>query len=104
MSDVQLPVYVARAQVASAIHLVIQLTRFSEDGSRRITKITEVTGLDKDEQYTFHDLFENQMYGRTSDDQLKMSLEPTGEKPSFSREAAGHGLERLIAKSEALWD
>lgn len=104
MSDVQLPVYVARAQVASAIHLVVQLTRFSEDGSRRITGITEVTGLDKDEQYTFHDLFENRMQGRTSDDRLKMSLEPTGAKPSFSREAAGHGLERLILKSGALWD
>jgi len=104
MSDVQLPVYVARAQVASAIHLVVQLTRFSEDGSRRITRITEVTGLDKDDQYTFHDLFDNRMYGRTTDNQLKMNLEPTGAKPSFSREAAGHGMERLISKSAMLWD
>jgi pilus assembly protein CpaF len=36
MSDVQIPVYVARAQVASAIHLIVQIARFVEDGSRKI--------------------------------------------------------------------
>ena len=51
MYDVELPVYVARAQVASAIHLVIQLSRFSEDGSRKVTRITEVFGLDEANKY-----------------------------------------------------
>lgn len=104
MSDVQLPVYVARAQVASAIHLVVQITRFSEDGSRRVTKITEVTGLDSDEQYTFHDLFENQMQGRDADGNLIMSLEPTGEKPSFAGEAKAHGLEHLVDQTRDMWE
>lgn len=45
MSDVSLPIYVARTQVAAAIHLVVQLARFTEDGSRRITRISEVRGL-----------------------------------------------------------
>jgi len=100
---VQLPVYVARAQVASAIHLVIQITRFSEDGSRRITRITEVTGLDSDEQYTFHDLFENRMTGRDADGNLKMSLEMTGKTPSFAKEVEGHGLGHLVKTSRELW-
>ncbi|MDC0307785.1 ATPase, T2SS/T4P/T4SS family, partial [Planctomycetaceae bacterium] len=103
MSDVQLPVYVARAQVASAIHLVVQITRFSEDGSRRITRITEVTGLDSDEQYTFQDLFENQMTGRDAKGNLKMSLEMTGNKPSFAKEVVGHGLGHLVKTSADLW-
>ena len=47
MSDVEIPVYVARAQVASAIHLIVQLARFTEDGSRKITRITEAYGLDE---------------------------------------------------------
>ena len=50
MSDVEIPVYVARAQVASAIHLVVQIARFSEDGSRKITRITEARGLDENNQ------------------------------------------------------
>ena len=45
MSDVEIPVYVARAQVASAIHLIVQIARFSEDGSRKITRITEAPRL-----------------------------------------------------------
>lgn len=104
MSDVQLPVYVARAQVASAIHLVAQITRFVEDGSRRITKITEVHGLDKDEQFRFRDLFVNDMRGRDAEGNLLMSLEPTGTKPTFSAEARGHGLEHLVKLSAGLWD
>jgi len=104
MSDVQLPVYVARAQVASAIHLVVQITRFSEDGSRRVTHITEVTGLDQDEQYTFHDLFENRMQGRDAEGNLIMSLEPTGNKPSFAREVVGHGLGHLVKMTSSMWE
>ncbi|HUG20287.1 MAG TPA: ATPase, T2SS/T4P/T4SS family [Planctomycetaceae bacterium] len=104
MSDVQLPIYVARAQVASAIHLVVQITRFTEDGSRRITKITEVPELDKDGQFQFRDIFENQLRGRDSKGNLIMSLEPTGKLPSFSKEARGHGLDKLIKHSESLWE
>ena len=51
MSDVQIPVYVARAQVASAIDLIVQIARFTEDGSRKVTRITEVVGLDDNNQY-----------------------------------------------------
>ena len=51
MSDVEIPVYVARAQVASAIHLIVQIARFTEDGSRKITRITEAHGLNENNQY-----------------------------------------------------
>ena len=57
MSDVQIPVYVARAQVASAIDLIVQIARFTEDGSRKITRITEAVGLDENNQYQTRDLF-----------------------------------------------
>ncbi len=56
MSDVNLPVHVARTQVAAAIDLVVQIARFTEDGSRKITQITEVCGADSDNQYQTRDL------------------------------------------------
>src|SRR4029453_15728278 len=64
MSEGEIPIYVARAQVASAIHLIVQLSRFSEDGSRRITRITEACGLEG-EQYVLRDLFVSRLHGRT---------------------------------------
>ncbi len=75
MSDVEIPVYVARAQVASAIDLVVQLTRFSEDGSRKITRITEACGLDEQNRYVLRDLFTSRLHGRTRDGMLIAELE-----------------------------
>ena len=65
MSDVEIPVYVARAQVASAIHLIVQIARFTEDGSRKITRITEARGLDDNNQYRLADLFVSRFRGKT---------------------------------------
>src|SRR5581483_6504285 len=50
MSDVSLPVHVARMQTASAVQLIVQLTRFS-DGSRRVRQISEVLGLGPENDY-----------------------------------------------------
>jgi pilus assembly protein CpaF len=96
MSDVELPVYVARAQAASAIHLVVQLTRSSEDGRRRVTKITEQTGLDDANRYTFRDLLRLQGTGRG------MALAPTGEKASFARELEEQGIAPRL--SATIWN
>lgn len=103
MSDVELPVYVARAQVASAIDLVVQIARFTEDGSRKITRISEVVGLDEKEQFRTQELFVSQLKGRTPDGTLKADLEPTGTLPSFRREVFEHGLEREVKSSGKLW-
>jgi len=64
MSDIELPVYVARAQVASAVHLVVQITRFPQDGSRRITRIAEIRGLSPYQQYELTDLSSWKCRGR----------------------------------------
>ncbi|MBW3541500.1 MAG: Flp pilus assembly complex ATPase component TadA [Planctomycetes bacterium] len=104
MSDVQLPVYVARAQVASAIHLIVQLARFAEDGSRKITRITEACGLDAGERFVLRELFVSKLAGRGKDGRLIADLVPTGEKPSFASEAAEHGLEGSLRLTRALWD
>ncbi|MBI1900003.1 MAG: CpaF family protein [Planctomycetia bacterium] len=103
MSDVELPVYVARAQVASAINLVVQITRFVEDGSRKVTRITEILGLDDENRYKLQDLYASHLRGKTPDGRLVAELEPTGIQPTFAREVFEHGLEEEVQYSEKLW-
>ena len=103
MSDVQIPVYVARAQVASAIHLVVQIARFVEDGSRKITRITEATGLDENNQYRTQDLYISRLKGKAADGQLIADLEPTGILPTFAREPYEQGAQNRIHASGPLW-
>ncbi len=71
MSDVELPVYVARAQVASAIDLVVQLSRFTADGSRKVTRIAEVLELEDDSHFRMQDLFSLNMQGKTAEGRLR---------------------------------
>ncbi len=103
MSDVQLPVHVARAQVASAIHLVVQISRFSEDGSRKITRITEAAGLDTRGEYVLNDLYVSHMHGKGENGQLQADLMATGQQPSFAAEPFEQGLGSRIARSKAMW-
>ena len=103
MSDVEIPVYVARAQVASAINLIVQIARFTEDGSRKITRITEAQGLGDDNQYQFADLFVSRLAGKTAAGRLVAELEPTGQKPTFAREPYERGMEDRVRLSEGIW-
>ncbi|MBN1909444.1 MAG: CpaF family protein [Pirellulales bacterium] len=103
MSDVEIPIYVARAQVASAISLIVQIARFSEDGSRKITRISEARGLDENGQYDTVDLFVNRLLGKAEDGRLKAELAPTGEKPTFAAEPYEQGMGDWVQYSQALW-
>ena len=104
MSDVELPVYVARAQVASAIDLVVQLRRHVEDGSRKVSRITECRRLDEQNRSQFTDLFVSRLAGRAPNGRLIAELEPTGQKPGFAAEAGEQGLAGRIKLSRPLWD
>ena len=103
MSDVDIPIYVARAQVASAINLVIQLTRFSEDGSRKVTRISEAFGLNDQNQYQTHDLFVCQLHGKREDGSLEAELVPTGVVPTFAGEPYEQGMGERIKLTHDLW-
>src|SRR5262245_57226545 len=91
MSDVSLPVYVARMQVASAVHLVVQIARFG-DGSRRLQAISELRGLDEGNNYRFEELYRFQASGQDASGRLQGQLVPTGARPSFAAEPAAMGL------------
>ncbi len=104
MSDVQIPVYVARAQVASAIDLIVQIARFTEDGSRKVTRITEVVGLDDNNQYQTRDLFVSKLKGKGKDGRLLADLAPTGQRPTFCRGPYEQGMEQMIHLTEGVWE
>ena len=82
MAGLDLPVRVIREQIGSALHLVVQLTRFS-DGRRRVTRISEITGLEG-EVVTMQDLFRFDQKGVDNDGHVQGTLEPTGIKPTFA--------------------
>ncbi|MBY0525265.1 MAG: Flp pilus assembly complex ATPase component TadA [Gemmataceae bacterium] len=91
MSDVSLPVHVARMQVASAIHVVVQLARYA-DGTRRVQSICEITGLSENNNYCLQELYRFEATGLDADGKVGGKLVPTGARPSFSAEpfAMGH--------------
>lgn len=100
MSDVALPVHVARMQVASAIHLVVQIARFL-DGSRKIRAISECLGLDDKGNYRFQDLYRFEARGLDPNGRLMGEMLPTGVVPTFSDEAVQMGYQdrvKLTAK------
>jgi len=103
MSDIEIPVYVARTQVASAINVVVQIARFSEDGSRKITRITEAQGLDDNNQYQTCDLYVSRLRGKTREGRLLSKLEPSGRQPSFCREPYEQGLDDWIQLTANMW-
>ena len=84
MSNVNIPLAALRAQVASAIHVIIQMMRFS-DGSRRVVQIAQVLPLDARGQYQVEDLFVLRLPPGVRE-LAKASLEWTGAKLIFRDE------------------
>ena len=91
MSDVDLPLRALRNQIASAIDLVVQTSRF-RDGTRRLTHISEIGELTDDGQYVVNDIFLFQVEGVDEKGKIKGSHVPTGYIPSFLPEAKSQGF------------
>ena len=83
MNDVGLPVYVARAQVASAVHVVAQVARLS-DGSRKVVSIAEVAGLGKGDRYRVREVFRFRPTGTDAPGLIVGALDPTGKRSLFA--------------------
>jgi pilus assembly protein CpaF len=92
MSGIDLPVRFIRDQIASAMDLIIAETRL-KDGTRKITAITEVAGMEGD-TVVLTDIFKYEQTGVTTDGKIKGELKPTGIRPLFTPrlEACGFKL------------
>jgi pilus assembly protein CpaF len=92
MSGMDLPIKVLREQIASAVDLIVQQSRL-KDGSRKVTAITEVAGMEGD-TVVLTDIFKFEQTGITQDGRVLGELSPTGIRPLFTPrlEAAGFKL------------
>lgn len=91
MANLDLPDRAIREQTASALHLLIQLSRFT-DGVRRVTHITECTGMEG-EIITLQDLFMFQQTGVNEDGRVLGQIAPTGIRPGFAERFESAGVE-----------
>ncbi|TML00785.1 MAG: CpaF family protein, partial [Actinobacteria bacterium] len=90
MAGFDLPVRAIRQQVASALDLIIHLERL-QDGSRRVTAITEVQRMESD-VITLQDIYEFKIDGVGQNGNVRGHLNPTGLRPSFLHKFEKHGL------------
>jgi pilus assembly protein CpaF len=90
MAGFDLPMHAIRQQVASALDLIVHLERL-EDGSRKVTSITEVQRMESD-VITLQDIFEFKIDQVTSDRIVIGSLRSTGLRPTFLNKFEKHGV------------
>jgi pilus assembly protein CpaF len=95
MAGMELPVRAIRDQVANAVDIVVQQSRFT-DGTRRITHISEITGMEG-EIISMHDLFVFDHQGITSDGRVQGRFRATGFIPKFYENLRSFGLEANLA-------
>lgn len=96
MSGMDLPLLVVREQIAAAVDVIVQQSRFS-DGSRKVTSITEVSGMEGD-TVVLSEIFTFKQTGVGEEGGVQGELKPTGLRPLFGPrlEAAGFKLKPEI--------
>jgi len=96
MSGFELPVLAIRKQISSAVNLIVYLQRFP-DGTRKVTQISEVGGMES-EVITLTDIFHFHQTGTDADGRPLGQFRPTGLRPMFTPrlEAAGFKFDRSI--------
>ncbi|WNG28116.1 FHA domain-containing protein [Cystobacter fuscus] len=90
MSGMELPVKAIREQIASAVHLIVQQTRFS-DGTRKICFITEIAGMEVD-IVTLQDIFYYKQEGFTDEGKVRGRYVASGFVPKFYDDLQRKGI------------
>jgi pilus assembly protein CpaF len=92
MAGLDMPLLAIRKQIAAAVNLIVHLGRLS-DGSRKMTHITELSGMEG-EVVTLTDIFRFEQTGISPDGKIVGQIRPTGMRPLFSPrlEASGFKL------------
>jgi pilus assembly protein CpaF len=89
MSGIDIPTRSIRAQIASAIHVVVQVARLS-DGRRRLLSLSELTGMEGD-VITMQDIFTYRQTGVSADGSVVGRFQATGIRPRFLDQVLSHG-------------
>jgi len=90
MAELNLPDRAVRQQIASAINLIVQVTRMP-DGTRKVTNISEVTGMEGP-MITTQDLFAFERSGYDENKRVRGTFRPTGIRPKFIERLESFGI------------
>lgn len=90
MSGIDISPRSARAQIASALNVVIQIGRLS-DGRRRLLSLSEIVGMEG-ETITMQEIFRFRMQGRDENNMVIGHFEATGIRPKLLEDLAAHGV------------
>ena len=92
MANLNIPEKAIRQQIASAVHLIVQVTRLS-DGTRKVTGVSEITGMEGG-VISLQEIFVFDRTGIRADGKVSGRFQATGVRPQVSRRACGP---RLVA-------
>ncbi len=102
MANLNIPETATRRQIASALDLIVQISRMS-DGTRKIVSISEVAGMEG-EVVTMQDIFEFKKTGIGEKGEVLGKFVPTGIRPKFSERLLTSGVRLPTAMFERLRD
>jgi pilus assembly protein CpaF len=91
MSGIDIPARSARNQIASAMHVVVQVARLA-DGRRKVISLSELTGMEG-EVVQMQEIFRFRQTGVDSEGVVKGRFEATGIRPRFLDQVMAHGIE-----------
>ena len=94
MANLNIPIRAVREQIASAVGLIVQIKRL-RDGTRKVTHITEVTGMEGD-VVTLQDLVVFDYLGEDANGKIIGRHRATGVRPGFWEQARYYGMEREL--------
>jgi pilus assembly protein CpaF len=89
MAGMDLPEKTIRQQIASAVNIIVQISRLM-DGSRRTTYITEITGMEG-ETVTMQDIYRYEGHADTPGGKIHGRHVTTGIRPKISDQLIAHG-------------
>lgn len=97
MAGINLPSKAVRTQIASAVNLIVQISRM-RDGVRRVTHVTEVCGMEGDVIIT-QDLFTYEFKGEDENGKLIGEFRSSGIRPQCTAQASYFGLEQALIEA-----
>ena len=105
MANLNLPEKAVRKQIASAVTLVLQVSRFA-DGTRRITYISEITGME-DDVVSMQDVFVFEKQGVSPEGRTLGTFTATGIRPKFAEKLQASGIilpANMFEQTTRLWN
>lgn len=97
MGATNLPSKALRTQIASAVNMIVQISRM-RDGMRRITHVSEIVGMEGDVIVT-QDLYHFEYQGEDENGMLIGEFKSTGLRPHFTNRAAYYGLDQALLET-----